>query len=144
MGAGIVIRDIHAEEILKRIFKVEGKDYITAKTFASLVGPRDFFTTKVNRESILGTNWRGYVSEKDARHSVKFYLNRQMESKGYGWILETDILKNKQVLNMHKIYIPKAGGSGNDPIVLGKPIYGEPGSVCSVTYLVIGYRILSI
>ena len=63
-----------------------------------------------------------------------------MDSKGFGWVSETDILKNKQVLNMHKVYIPKAGGSGNDPIVLGKPIYGEPGSVCSVTYLVIGYN----
>ncbi len=139
MGAGIVIRDVNAGDILEMIFKVEGKDYINNNTFASLVGPRDFFTTKVDGESILGTNWRGYVSEKDTTHPVKFYLNRQMDSKGYGWVSESDILKNKQVLHMHKIYIPKAGGSGNDPIVLGKPIYGEPGSVCSVTYLVIGY-----
>ena len=139
LGAGIVIRDVNAGDILEKIFKVEGKDYINSNTFASLVGPRDFFTTKVDGESILGTNWRGYVSEKDSTHPVKFYLNRQMDSKGYGWVSESDILKNKQVLHMHKIYIPKAGGSGNDAIVLGKPIYGEPGSVCSVTYLVIGY-----
>ena len=39
-----------------------------------------------------------------------------------------------------KIYIPNAGGSGNDSVVLGRPFYGEPGSVCSVTYLVIGYN----
>ena len=140
LGAGIVIRDVNAGDILEKVFTVEGKDYIMSNTFASLVGPRDFFTTKVNGESILGTNWKGYVSEKDARHPVKFYLNRQMDSKGFGWVSEADILKNKQVLGMHNIYIPKAGGSGNDPIVLGKPIYGEPGSVCSVTYLVIGYN----
>ncbi len=139
LGAGIVIRDVNAGDILEKIFAVEGKDYIINNSFASLVGPRDFFTTKVDGESILGTNWKGYVAEKDLKHPVKFYLNRQMDSKGYGWVSEADILKNKQVLHMHKIYIPKAGGSGNDPIVLGKPIYGEPGSVCSVTYLVIGY-----
>ena len=140
LGAGIVIRDVNAGDILERIFKVEGKEYINTNTFASLVGPRDFFTTKVDGESILGTNWKGYVSEKDAKHPIKFYLNRQMDAKGFGWVSEADILKNKQVLHMHKIYIPKAGGSGNDPIVLGKPIYGEPESVCSVTYLVIGYN----
>lgn len=63
-----------------------------------------------------------------------------MDSSGFGWIKESDIYKNKQALNVHKIYIPNAGGSGNDPIVLGRPFYGEPGSVCSVTYLVIGYN----
>ena len=40
---------------------------------------------------------------------------------------------------MNKVYIPAAGGSGNDPIVLGKPFVGESNSVCSQTYLVIGY-----
>lgn len=32
-----------------------------------------------------------------------------------------------------------AGGTGNDTQILGKPFYGEPQSVCSYTYLVIGY-----
>ena len=37
------------------------------------------------------------------------------------------------------MYIPAAGGSGYDDIILGKPFYGEPNSVCSQTFLVIGY-----
>lgn len=32
-----------------------------------------------------------------------------------------------------------AGGTGNDSQILGIPFYGEPNSVCSYTYLVIGY-----
>ena len=32
-----------------------------------------------------------------------------------------------------------AGGTGNDSQILGVPFYGEPNSVCSYTYLVIGY-----
>ena len=32
-----------------------------------------------------------------------------------------------------------AGGTGNDSQILGLPFYGEPNSVCSYTYLVIGY-----
>ena len=34
---------------------------------------------------------------------------------------------------------PAAGGSGYDDQVLGKPFYGEPNSVCSQAFLVIGY-----
>ena len=39
--------------------------------------------------------------------------------------------------DLHKVYIPAANGSNN--LILGKPFYGEPNSVCSQTYLVIGY-----
>lgn len=50
--------------------------------------------------------------------------------------------KNKQAKNMHKIYISKAYGAGESfpHQILGIPFYGEPNSVCSVTYIVIGYN----
>ena len=139
LGAGIVIRDAQAERILEAVMKVEG-NYTEVRSFSSLISPRDFFTSKIDGESILGTNWKGYSKVKDKEHPIKFYLNRQMDASGYGWIKESDIPKNKQALHFHKVYIPNAGGSGNDTAVLGKPFYGEPGSVCSVTYLVIGYN----
>ena len=43
---------------------------------------------------------------------------------------------------MHKIYISKAYGAGESfpHQILGIPFYGEPNSVCSVTYIVIGYN----
>ncbi|MBR1783689.1 MAG: hypothetical protein IJ753_09280 [Bacteroidales bacterium] len=66
-------------------------------------------------------------------------MNKTLEKSGVAWIKKSDIPKNLNVIPLHKIYIPKVGGSGSDPIVLGRPFYGEPGSVCSQTYLVIGY-----
>ena len=45
--------------------------------------------------------------------------------------------KNQKTKDLHKVYIPAANGSSD--IVLGVPFYGEPNSVCSQTYLVIGY-----
>ena len=39
--------------------------------------------------------------------------------------------------DLWKVFIPAANGS-ND-IILGRPFIGEPGSVCSQTFLVIGY-----
>lgn len=135
-GSGIIIRDVMASKIVEKITMIEG-DYLkdSINNFSSYVSPKHYF----DRDELLSSNWKGYVREKDLEHPVKYYLNRQLESCGYGWIRALDIPKCKETLPLHKIYIPKAGGSGNDPIVLGKPIYGEPGSVCSYTYLVIGY-----
>ena len=48
--------------------------------------------------------------------------------------------KHHEVIPLHKVYIPAAGGSGTDSQVLGHPVFGEVNSVCSQTYLVIGYR----
>lgn len=135
-GSGIIIRDMLASDVVEKIIKIEG-DYLANpyNNFSSYVSPKHYF----DRDELLSSNWRGYSIHEDDTYSVKFYLNRQLESCGYGWIREEDIPKCKETLPLHKIYIPKAGGSGNDPIVLGKPIYGEPNSVCSYTYLVIGY-----
>lgn len=57
----------------------------------------------------------------------------------FRWISNQQLPKNKKTKDLHKVYIPAAGGSGYDDQVLGKPFYGEPNSVCSQTFLVIGY-----
>ena len=134
LGLGIVIRDARAMDILKRVIAVEGKFYDRV-SFADVVSPQHFF----DKDGLLTTSWRGYSLSKDAAHTVKYYLNKTLEKSGVAWIRKADIPKNQNVLSLHKIYIPKVGGSGSDPIVLGRPFYGEPGSVCSQTYLVIGY-----
>lgn len=137
-GMGIVIRDSRALEILNRVIAVEGS-YIERSSFASIVGPLDLFDKKINGIGVLTTNWKGYVVERDKEHSIKFYLNRELEASGFAWIKYSDIPKGHPSIPVHKVYIPKAGGTGNDPIVLGKPFYGEPNSVCSQTYICIGY-----
>jgi hypothetical protein len=50
-----------------------------------------------------------------------------------------EVYKNQRSIDINKVYIPEAGGDGNDAMVLGKPFLGEPGSVCSLTYIVLGY-----
>ena len=132
--SGIVIRDPRARNIVDKVVKNEG-DYYNGKSFSSKVGPSHFY----DKLGQLNTSWKGYVLKKDMEHSVKYYLNKRVETSGYAWIKETDIPKNKHTLNKHKVFIPKANGSfGEDAPVLGVPFYGEPGSVCSQTYLYIG------
>lgn len=133
MGTGIVLRDEKANGILKKITNVEGEYF--NNSFAEYVGPQHFF----DKDGYLTTSWKGYSVNEDSTHTVKYYLNKTLEASGYAWIKLSDIPKNLDVLPMHKVYIPKVGGSGNDPYILGRPFYGEPNSVCSQTYLVIGY-----
>ncbi len=72
---------------------------------------------------------------------IKYYLNKNIHKREYAWIAEEQIPKNISAKNLHKVYIPAAGGSGTDSQILGIPFYGEPNSVCSQTYLVIGYDV---
>ena len=51
----------------------------------------------------------------------------------------SEVYKNQNSIDIYKIFIPEAGGDGRDSMVLGKPFLGEPGSVCSLTYILIGY-----
>lgn len=134
LGVGIVIRDARAMDILKKVILIEGR--INERgSFADIVSPQHFF----DKDGLLTTSWKGYSLTQDSVHSIKYYLNKTLERSGVAWIKRTDIPKNQSVIPLHKIYIPKVGGTGSDPIVLGRPFYGEPGSVCSQTYLVIGY-----
>jgi site-specific DNA-methyltransferase (adenine-specific) len=137
LGAGIVIRDTIATSIIERIKKKEG-NYFIDNSFAKYVSPQHFF----DKDGLLTTSWKGFVNEKDDEHKIKYYLNKQMCPKGFAWIKLSDIPKNTQILPTHKIFISKAynGGDAFPHQIIGKPFYGEPGSVCSQTYLVIGYN----
>jgi site-specific DNA-methyltransferase (adenine-specific) len=133
--AGIVVRDPKAYSVLGKIERVEGKYYTDAENnFSGLVSAKHFF----DNSTYLTSNWTGYKSERDETYSIKYYLNVNRE-RTYRWISASQLPKNSGTKDVWKIFIPAAGGSGADDIILGKPFIGEPGSVCSQTFLVIGY-----
>lgn len=132
LGAGIVIRDPRSYEIIEKIAKVEG-NYYEKNNFSSLVSPKHFYDDGIR----LTSNWKEYKAEKDSKHNIKYYVSKSFNDSSFGWIKSEDIPKGKETLPLHKVFIPAANGS--DTIILGTPFYGEPNSVCSQTYLVIGY-----
>lgn len=136
-GAGIVIRDPNAYGILDKVVSIEGKYFVDPKNnFSGLVSPKHFFDNSV----LLTSNWADFHIEKDSEYCIKYYPNKNIHKVDYAWISKSQIPKNINTKNLHKVLIPAAGGSGNDSIVLGNPFYSEPNSVCSQTYLVIGYN----
>ncbi len=135
-NAGVVIRDPKANNIIEKIEKVEGRYYINSNdNFSGMVSPKHFFDNGI----LLTSNWSDYQLESSDITPIKYYISAAMKGRPFGWISLNQIPKNQMTVPLHKVYIPAAGGTGNDSQILGRPIYGEPNSVCSQTYLVIGY-----
>lgn len=132
---GIVIRDSMAAQILSKIVAKEG-EYYAATNFSDYVSSQAFF----GQDNTLNSNWTGYSHIKDSEHNIKCYVNRRLEPNGYGWVSKKQVQKEHGTIPLHKVYIAEAGGSGADPNVLSRPFYGEPNSVCSKTYLIIGFN----
>ncbi|MDO4409704.1 MAG: Eco57I restriction-modification methylase domain-containing protein [Akkermansia sp.] len=135
-GAGIVIRDVKAIDILNKIQSVEGNYMLGLdNNFSGLVSPKDYFTNK----QYLTSSWCDFSLSENSDSSIKYYLNRSIHKISNAWISKKDIPKNHKAISLNKIYISAAAGTGADDLVLTKPFLGEPNSVCSQTYLVIGY-----
>ena len=135
LGAGVVVRSPRAYSILEKIEKIEGRYYADSRyNFSGLVSPKHFF----DDGELLTSNWHEYKNNRDSEYHIKYHLNLNRE-RTYKWISFAQLPKNQRTKDIHKIFIPAAGGSGYDDIILGKPFYSEPNSVCSQTFLVIGY-----
>lgn len=131
LDINLVIRDPKATEIVSKIVETEG-DYYIDKNFSLLVSPKDFFTNK----KTLTSSWNGYKQIADDKYNIKYYYNKSNKRES-GWVNIKQISKNKDSINLIKVFIPAAYGGMEK--ILGDAFIGEKGSVCSQTYLVIGY-----
>ena len=132
--AGVVIRDPQSYSILEKIELKCGEYYKDENNnFSGLVSPKDFFS----RKPLLTSNWTDYKDKKDDEYCIKYHLINNDKDRIHRWISLDQLPKHKESKDLHKVYIPAANGSME--YILGKPFYGEPNSVCSQTFLVIGY-----
>jgi site-specific DNA-methyltransferase (adenine-specific) len=91
----------------------------------------------------LATNFSEYAQDVvPKRGQVRLYANVGTKRVRGAMARET-ISKNAHLIDVWKLFLPKSGSgrererSGVD-LVLSPPILGEPGSVCTQTYLVAG------
>ena len=136
LKAGVIIRDPKDLDLISHLSETDGNYYADEnRNFSGLVSPKHFF----DKDNLLTSNWKDYKLDSDKEYNIKYYISQSFNEKSFGWISEKQLPKNKTTKDLNKVYIPAAGGSGTDQIILGKPILGEPNSVCSQTYLIIGY-----
>ena len=138
-GIGFVIRDPAAYSIVEKVSKLDNNYFaIKDRNFSSMVGPKHFY----DQGTQLTSSWRDYKENKSNIYNIKYYVSETTNGVPYGWIKESQIPKRRETIPLHKIYITAGyGGGTKDKKILSKPRYGEPNSVCSQTYLVIGYDV---
>ncbi|MCW5935758.1 MAG: Eco57I restriction-modification methylase domain-containing protein [Fimbriimonadaceae bacterium] len=132
-GADVFIRFNEGLSILKKVVQVETQQSETlalsaAKRFDSLVSSRKPFG--------LDTTFRGRRMADDGDILVH-------QNSGVGFIAGASILTGRELLDHWKVYIGRAApGTGNRDTyphrIISTPFIGEPGTICSETYLCVG------
>jgi site-specific DNA-methyltransferase (adenine-specific) len=125
----VFVRDSRSLEILRRVLS-RGEP-----SLADMVSARDPFGPT------LSSNFLGYHSTKK-QGDLRLYIN-QAERRGETWVSSDTVTKNHGLISTWKVLMPKAGpgNSGGHVIpdmVLSKPLIAEPGSVCTLSYVVVG------
>ena len=126
----ILIRDPRLSAIVKKVKDSIPKDssfvdsIISSDTpFGIPTNPRDSKKTPIEVSDI-----------KTEEFSIPLYFLEHGARK-YGYVRLRDISKNTQDIPSPKVFIPKAGGSGNDSLILGQPAVALPNAVCSQTFI---------
>lgn len=85
--------------------------------------------------------FKGYKTKDNSSDVVIYVSGNNRDIRGtVAYVPRDKILKGNQWIDKPKVFIGKAG-SGSDSFphpILPKPFYGEPGSVCNESYLLIG------
>lgn len=132
-GADVFIRFNEGLSILKKVVSVETGQSETLllpenKRFDRLVSSRKPFA--------LETTFKGKTTKRAG--DVLIYQNG-----GTGYVARNSVPSGTELIDKWKIYVGRAApGTGNRDTyphrILSTPFIGEPGSICSETYLCIG------
>ncbi len=132
-GADVFIRFNEGLSILKKVVEFETKQSTSVelpekKRFDQLVSSRKPFS--------LETTFKGRTTKRAGDILIH-------QNGGTGFIARSDVPSNADLIDKWKIYIGRAApGTGNKDTyphrIISTPFIGEPGSICSETYLCIG------
>lgn len=125
----VIIRDPNFAKIVKKVMDING----TNKTVASIISNDTPFGISSNPKSSKKNPTNVYEKDDGAHSTLLFHIEKLKRKIEY--VDKAAITKNANKIDCDKVFIPGAGGSGNDGWVLGKPEYAPKNSVCSQSYL---------
>ena len=131
-GLSTFIRYNEAIPILKKVLKFK------EKPFSKIVSFNDPFGFD-KRETGSYKRIKPSFSLNKSKNKIEFYYNG-WEKEGIGFIEESKVSKNLELIHKYKLLISKAYGMGKDKPykVINKPIISLSPSCCTETYLVVG------
>lgn len=112
---------IRYNDAIQILHKVQA---LQEKTFDTIVSARKPFG--------FATDFRNYAKNVDMAHCIKLYAQKDI-----GYISRSQVEKNAEWIDLWKVYIPEAIGSGNMETDIVKPLLGEPKTACTETYVVV-------
>lgn len=124
----IIIRNPQLAKIVQKIVKFKNAKYVD-----SIISNDTPFGISSNPKSSKKNPMKIY-EDCNSHHNTKLYHIEKLVRK-VGYVDRTYITKNSKYIDKWKVFVPGAGGSGNDPYVLGKPIVAPSNSVCSQSFL---------
>ena len=125
-GGDIFIRDPDAVEVLNKIGAFDEE----FKSFHSIISNTYPFS---NGKAGV---YKNIEQKKKTKTSVKIYRYSKDKNNKFGYVAKDKIRFHKDWINKHKVYVSKAGEVSAR--FNGLPFYGEPNSICSETYMLIG------
>lgn len=126
-GVSTFIRYNEAIPILRKV------STFGEKSFSELVSPRKPFG--------FPNTFKGYKDKRDESDLLIYVSGNDREIRGTtAYCPVNEVCRGRDMIPRYKVYIAKAG-SGSDSFphsILGRPFVGEPGTICTETYLLIG------
>jgi len=126
-GNDTFIRYNEAISILKKVHNAKEKN------FASIVSPQTPFG--------IVSSYKGLSAKSKPTDLCLYKSGHEMEHRGQtAYVPIENVIRGHEYIHRHKVYLGEASSSvGSFPhSILTTPFYGEPGSVCTQSYLVIG------
>ncbi len=127
----ILIREPKLSSIVEKIEKKrisEGKG-----TVDSIISSDTPFGIPSNPKESKKTPFKVYSQSTMEHNVLLFHIEKQVRKIEY--VNKQEIRKNKKDIEKFKVFVTGAGGSGNDPKVMGDPEFAPKNSVCSQSYL---------
>ena len=131
-GNSTFIRFNNAIKILNKI-KRKGET-----SFMNLVSPNDPFGYDIRVENSM-RRIKPDIVDKPLKDSIKIHY-WGTKGKSVGYIKRDSVRRGHDKIDKIKIFISRSYGErGNFPyLIIGKPFLGEPGTVCTETYVTVG------
>ena len=127
----VIIREPRLASIVQKIVSKANEDH--AGFVEGIISSDTPFGIPTNPRSSKKTPFD--VSDVQTEEfDIKLYF-LEKGCRRIGYVRSSDVRKNSNAIPDIKVFIPKAGGSGNDQLILGQPIIAEGNSVCSQTYV---------
>jgi len=127
----ILIREPKLSAIVEKI--ETARNFNKLKTVDTIISSDTPFGIPSNPKDSKKTPFKVFSSSSNDHNTLLYHIEKGIRKIEY--VKLSEIIKNKKDVDKFKVFVTGAGGSGNDPKVMGDPEYAPKNSVCSQSYL---------